>query len=117
MPVTESERHQLFNWFEEHMGPERAATMMNLVPPVDWSDVATNSRLEARFDAVDRRFDTIDRRFEAVDSKLEALESRLDAKLETVRSESLRTLGTWLFLSQAAVIAAISVVIALVALG
>jgi len=124
MPVTESERHQLFNWFEEHMGPERAATMMNLVPPVDWSDVATNSRFEPRFDAIDSkfdavhsRFDAIDSRFDAVDSKLEALENRVDAKLEAVRSELLRTLGTWLFLSQAAVIAAISVVIALVALG
>jgi hypothetical protein len=145
MPVTESERHQLFNWFEEHMGEERAATMMNLVPPVDWSDIATNSRFDPRFDTIDRRFDTIDRRFEAIDSrfeaidtrfeaidtrfdaldskfegldsKFEALENRIDAKVETVRSELLRTLGTWLFLSQAAVIAAISVVIALVALG
>ncbi len=131
MPVTESERHQLFNWFEEHMGPERAATMMNLVPPVDWSDVATNSRFDPRFDAIDSRFDAIDSKFDAVDSKfdavdsrfdavdakLEALENRVDAKLETLRSELLRTLGTWLFLSQAAVIAAISVVIALLAVG
>jgi hypothetical protein len=131
MSVTESERHHLFNCFEEHMGPERAATMMNLVPPVDWSDIATNSRIEPRFDAIDRRFDSVDSRFDAidskfdavdsrfdvVDSKLEALENRVDAKLERLRSELLRTLGTWLFLSQAAVIAAISVVIALVALG
>jgi hypothetical protein len=34
-----------------------------------------------------------------------------------MRHELLRTLGTWLFASQAAVIAAIGVVIALVALG
>lgn len=41
MSITEYERHQLFTWFEEHMGKERATTMMNLVPPVGWGDVAT----------------------------------------------------------------------------
>jgi hypothetical protein len=109
MPVTESERQQLFNWFEEHMGPERAATMMNLLRPVASSDVAANSRFEPRFDTIDHRFDAIDR-------KLESLEHRLDAKLERLRSELLRTLGTWLLLSQAAVITFICVVIAVVAL-
>jgi hypothetical protein len=92
------------------MGQERAATTMNLVPPADCSDVATNSRFDSRFDAIDRRFD-------ALDARLEIFENRIDAKLNAMQYELLRTLGTWLFLSQAAVIAAISVVIALVALG
>ena len=61
-------------------------------------------------------------RFDALETNLvariEALENQIDAKLERVRrSELMRTFGTWLLLSQAAVIAAISVVIALVALG
>jgi hypothetical protein len=103
MPVTEFERHQLFTWFEEHMGQERAATMMNLVPPVGWAEVATRHDL----DELEARLTT----------RIDALESRFDAKLNTLRSELLRTFGTWLFASQAAVIAAISVVIALVALG
>jgi hypothetical protein len=103
MPVTEFERHQLFTWFEEHMGQERAATMMNLVPPVGWAEVATRHDL----DELEARLTT----------RIEALENRFDAKLNVLRSELLRTLGTWLFASQAALIAAISVVIALVALG
>ncbi len=46
MSITEYQRHELFNWFEEHMGKERATTMMNLVPPVGWGDVATSRDLE-----------------------------------------------------------------------
>jgi hypothetical protein len=121
MPVTESERHQLFTWFEEHMGQERAATMMNLVPPVGWADVASrhdleelDARLTTRIDALETK---IDARFDANDHKFEALEHRFEAKLNALRSDLLRTFGTWLFASQAAVIAAISVVIALIALG
>nr|MBA3400127.1 hypothetical protein [Acidimicrobiia bacterium] len=46
MSITEYERHQLFIWFEEHMGKERATTMMHLVPPVGWGDVVTTRDLE-----------------------------------------------------------------------
>jgi hypothetical protein len=77
--------------------------MMNLVPPVGWAEVATRHDL----DELEARLTT----------RIEALENRFDAKLNVLRSELLRTLGTWLFASQAALIAAISVVIALVALG
>jgi hypothetical protein len=128
MPVTEFERHQLFTWFEEHMGEERAATMMNLVPPAGWAEVASRhdldeleNRLTTRIDAleskIDTRFEAIEYRFDANDARFESLEHRIDAKLNAMRSELMRTFGTWLFASQAAVIAAISVVIALVALG
>ena len=38
---------------------------------------------------------------------------RLDAKLGQLRGEVLRTFGTWLFASQAVVIAAVSVLVAI----
>ena len=131
MPVTEYERHQVFNWFEEHMGSERAATMMNLVPPVGWAEIATKhdlaeleDRLTARFDGrfgvldgrfgvLDGRFEALDGRFEALDGRFEALEYRFDSKLDRLRSDLQRTFVTWLFLSQAAVIAAVGVLLAL----
>ena len=47
MSVTEYERHQIFQWYEEAMGSERAAIMMNLIPPVGWGEVATRSDLVA----------------------------------------------------------------------
>jgi hypothetical protein len=45
--VTEYERHLIFQWLEEAMGPERAAIMMQLLPPVGWGDVATKADLQA----------------------------------------------------------------------
>ena len=77
MGVTEQQRHQLFVWFEEQMGEERAATMMELMPPADAAELATK------------------------------------ADLEKLRADLERTLGTWIFASQAAVIAAVGVFSAL----
>ena len=99
MSVSEHERHQLFTWFEEHMGSERAATMMNLLPPVGWGDVATRRDLEL----LEAR----------IDAKLDQLEARLEVGFETKLGQLMRTFGTWLFASQAAVIAAVSLLFAL----
>jgi hypothetical protein len=44
--VSEFQRHQVFQWFEEAMGPEKAAIMMDLLPPVGWGDIATRADLE-----------------------------------------------------------------------
>lgn len=41
MPVTEEKRHRLYRRLEEVLGSEEATTMMELVPPVGWADVAT----------------------------------------------------------------------------
>lgn len=46
MSVSEFQRHQVFQWFEEAMGPEKAAIMMDLLPPVGWGDIATRADLE-----------------------------------------------------------------------
>jgi hypothetical protein len=43
--VNEFQRHQVFQWFEEAMGPERAAIIMDLLPPVGWGDIATRTDL------------------------------------------------------------------------
>jgi hypothetical protein len=88
MGVTEYERHQLFVWFEEQMGPERAATMMNLIPPVGWFQLASKHDL------------------------LE-LEGRLDGRLAQVESRVTRSLVTWLLASQATVVAAVGLMISL----
>jgi hypothetical protein len=95
MSVSEHERHQLFTWFEEHIGSERAATMMSLLPPVGWGEIATRRDLEL---------------LEAnIDAKLDQLDARFEAKLGQI----MRTFGTWLFASQAAVIAAVGLFFAL----
>ena len=85
MSVTEYERNQLFAWFEEHMGKERAAAMMNLLPPIGWGDVAMKrdldvvvERIDARFERVDARFDRVDARFEQVDARFVQVDARFD---------------------------------------
>lgn len=45
MSVSEFDRHQLFRYFEDTMGPERAATMMEVLTPVNWTELATKSDL------------------------------------------------------------------------
>jgi hypothetical protein len=84
--------------------------MTDLVPQGDWSGTATNSGCDPLADAIDRRFD-------ALDARLEIFENRVVAMLHATQSELVRTIHTWLLLSQAAVIAMISVAIVLVALG
>jgi fatty acid desaturase len=102
MGVTEQQRHALLTWFEEQMGPDRAATMMELMPPARADELATKRDLAA----LERR---IDARFDAQDARFDAQDAWFDAKLEAVRSATLRTVDTWLFASQAAVITAIGV--------
>lgn len=88
MAVTEQQRHRLLAWFEERMGPDLGASMMELLPPADASQLATKADL----------------------AELRA-EMRADMKEALLQMQ--RTFGTWLFASQAAVIAVVGVVTAL----
>jgi hypothetical protein len=90
MSVTEYERKQLFTWFEEHMGKERAEALMSLLPPVGWADVATKRDL---------------------DTLAERLETRFDARLHELRADLQRTVVTWMLAAQATVIAALGLLV------
>jgi hypothetical protein len=84
MAVTEQQRHRLLAWFEEHMGQDLGASMMELMASADASQLAT---------------------------KADLAELRADAKDDLLQLQ--RTFGTWLFASQAAVIAVVGVLTAL----
>ena len=45
MAVDEAARHQLYNSLESTLGPESTSTLMSLLPPVGWADVATKQDL------------------------------------------------------------------------
>ena len=47
MVVSESERHELYQTLEGVIGKRPTETMMSLLPPVGWADVATKRDLEA----------------------------------------------------------------------
>ncbi len=46
MALDERARHQLFLRLEAVLGPEPAETLMEMMPPVGWADVATKRDLD-----------------------------------------------------------------------
>ena len=70
MAVTEEARHRLYNWALQAGGPEVAATLMELLPPVGWADVATKQDLDLRLGALEER-----------------MQLRLDSGLNGLRTE------------------------------
>jgi hypothetical protein len=73
MAVSEERRHELYLGLESLLGRERATTMMEMLPPVGWADVATRRDL-AHHELVLR-------------AELEALGSTLRAEMASLRSE------------------------------
>ncbi|MGH8973802.1 MAG: hypothetical protein ACRD0C_11445 [Acidimicrobiia bacterium] len=94
MALDERSRHELFLRLEEVLGPRQAETLMEMMPPVGWADVATKrdldaleQRMELRFEAIDHRFEAMDHRFEAMDHRFEAMDHKfegLDHKFDTM---------------------------------
>jgi hypothetical protein len=55
MPLDERARHELFLRLEAVLGPESAETLMELMPPVGWADVATKRDLDLRLEATEQK--------------------------------------------------------------
>ena len=68
MAIDEHSRHHLHGKLEESIGSEAADSLMALLPPVGWADVATKRDL----DQIELRFDL----------KMDKLESRLGERIE-----------------------------------
>jgi hypothetical protein len=77
MVLDERARHELFLRLEEVLGPESAETLMEMMPPVGWADVATKRDLDALEERMNLRFELVDRRFEMLDQRFEASENKL----------------------------------------
>ena len=59
MAVDERARHELFLRVEQELGPEAAETLMELLPPVSWADVATKEDLRQLEERMNLRFDKL----------------------------------------------------------
>ena len=108
MSVTEGHRLALHEAASQHWGRDVAVTLMEMLPPSGWGDVATRQQLDAlesridvkleslemrmdsrftameskfdgRFDAVGGRFDAVNGRFDAMDRQFDAMDARFDA--------------------------------------
>jgi anti-sigma-K factor RskA len=131
MPVTEAERHRLYESLKSSLGAAEADTLMNLMPSNDWSEFATRRdvehlRSEMTAEFADVRAEFADVRAEFADVRAEMRTEFADVRAEMrtgfaqvraeMKAESValqRTFGTWLFASQAAVIAAVAVIVGL----
>ena len=92
MALDERARHELFLRLEQALGPESAETLMELLPPLGWADVATKRDLDALEERMNLRFDLVDRRFESSEHKLlAAFRSELLAQSNVISAQT-RTL-------------------------
>ncbi|MGI8792605.1 MAG: hypothetical protein ACR2H3_05425 [Acidimicrobiales bacterium] len=57
MSVSEEARHELYLALEEVHGRSRATTLMSLLPPVGWADVATKRDLDHLEERMNLRFE------------------------------------------------------------
>ena len=73
-------RHVLHDRLVEAIGREAADTLMEALPPVPWSDLATKDDI-ARIDV---RLDGIDGRLDGIEGTILSLEERLLGRMETM---------------------------------
>ena len=85
MTISEESRHRLHERLDEVLGREEANTLMEHLPPIGWSGVATRHdllhlerRLDMRFDQVNMRFDQVDARFDQVDARFDEVGRRFE---------------------------------------
>lgn len=101
--IDERARHDLFEAVLDKLDARHADTLMRLLPPVGWADVATKAdlgaieaRMDQRFERLEQRFDQrfelIDRRFEQLDGRFGSFEHRLIAALHKSQSEHLKVM-------------------------
>jgi hypothetical protein len=97
MTVDERSRLKLAQALKRALGDDEGITLMELLPPVGWADVATKHdmlqlevRMDLRFEAIEAhmdsgfamiesRFGMLDSRFDAIDLRFEMLEGRFEA--------------------------------------
>ncbi len=90
MSVTEDRRIALLEAAHQHWGRDVAVTLMEMLPPSGWGDVATRQRVDALERGMDLRFQLVDQRFETLETTIEArfdaLETRLGARIDRVEA-------------------------------
>ena len=88
MSVTEDRRIALLEAAHQHWGRDVAVTLMEMLPPSGWGDVATRQRVDALERRMDLRFQLVDQRFETLETTIaaqfDALETKLDARIDRV---------------------------------
>ncbi len=89
MAVTEKQRHQFFKQAEEVFGPDGAETLMELLPPVGWADVATKHDLDALRAATKQDIDLVRQELKG---DIDLVRVELKGDIASLRADFERTL-------------------------
>jgi hypothetical protein len=71
MSIDETLRYELHERLREVLGGERADTLMSMLPPVGWADVATKRDLDALGERLTARIEALTARLDALPARLE----------------------------------------------
>jgi hypothetical protein len=72
MAVDERNRLQLAEAAKRLLGADEGITLMELLPPVGWADVATRHDLATLETRIDARFNVFDQKLDGLEHKVEA---------------------------------------------
>jgi hypothetical protein len=108
MAVTEKQRHDLFNKLEETLGSDGVATLMDMLPPVGWADVATKHDIAALRQATKQDIERLERR---IDSLGDVFATKAELHQE-LRGQT-RTFVGWMVTSQATLAAVVAMIVSL----
>jgi hypothetical protein len=91
MAVSERERRELLEALVGTIGPDPTDTLLGLLPPAGWADVATTRDLEALGAGLRGEIQRLDGKIDALtgrlDGKIDALAGRLDGKIDALNSD------------------------------
>jgi hypothetical protein len=82
MTINEESRHRLHQRLEQVLGDTEAGTLMELLPPVGWADVATKHDLAALEERIGLRFAPLELRLDHLEVGLADLKADLKHEIE-----------------------------------
>ena len=110
MSIDERHRLKLHDAARTSWGSDVASTLMEMLPPTGWGDVATSRQLAALEARIDERFTRIDERFDGVYDHFATMERQLRSDLRGDLNEAILRTQRWtvatVFGSSAIVVAA-----------
>ena len=101
MALSERTRHQLYEAARGTLGDDGAYTLMELLPPVGWADVATKhdlaaleERLGLRIDGLGLRIDGLGLRICGVEERFTGLLATTEARMEAALHREIGGIAT-----------------------
>lgn len=82
--VSDRDRHDLFVALHDRLGDGPADTLMALLPPVGWADVARRTDIETLDQRFTARMDGFEARLDGFEARLEGFEAKVEARFDAL---------------------------------